>query len=120
MFSSRLCSQHNITDKDSVVYHFIYRDTVIYKTDTVKVRLYVYADTLQTEPDTQTPSSEKRNRRINTSNWGIGPSAGAYYSPFNGFDVNFGFGIQYYFISIPSFRNPHMKNRGSRSHIHHP
>ncbi len=36
---------------------------------------------------------------------------GAYYSPYHGFDVNVGFGVQYYLFAIPTFRNPHMGNR---------
>jgi hypothetical protein len=102
--------------RDSVIYHLIYRDTIIYKHDTVKIRHYVYTDTLPEAPNTSASAAvetRKRKRLINPNSWGIGPSIGAYYSPFNGYDVNIGFGIQYYFLAIPTFRNPHMKHARS-------
>jgi hypothetical protein len=95
--------------KDSVVYRFIYRDTMIYRYDTVRIKHYVHSDTLWTTP--VAAPAPKRKGLIDRSNWGIGPSVGAYYSPFNGFDVNVGFGIQYYLFAVPSFRNPHLGHK---------
>jgi hypothetical protein len=104
------------TIKDSVIYHVIYRDTIIYKHDTVTIKHYVYTDTIkQSLTNAVTAVNAPRKRRlINPNAWGIGPSVGAYYSPFNGFDVNIGFGVQYYFLAIPNFRNPHMKTKRAR------
>ncbi|MBS1506612.1 MAG: hypothetical protein JSS79_08205 [Bacteroidetes bacterium] len=101
--------------KDSVVYKITYRDTVIhrYKYDTVRIKHYVHTDTVWTNPVAEAPAP-KRKHAINPNNWGIGPSVGAYYSPINGFDVNIGFGIQYYILAIPSFRNPHLGHRRNR------
>jgi hypothetical protein len=98
-------------EKDSIVYKIIYRDTVIYRYDTVRVKHYVHSDTLWTTPTVAVV--EKKKGLINRNNWGIGPSVGAYYSPFNGFDVNIGFGVQYYLFAIPSFRNPHTGHKRS-------
>jgi len=101
--------------KDSVVYKITYRDTVIhrYKYDTIRVKHYVHSDTVWANPVVETLAPRKRHA-INPNNWGIGPSVGAYYSPINGFDVNIGFGIQYYILAIPSFRNPHLGHRRNR------
>jgi hypothetical protein len=99
--------------KDSVVYRFIYRDTMIYRYDTVRIKHYVHSDTLWTTP--VVAASPKRKGVIDRNNWGIGPSIGAYYSPFNGFDVNVGFGIQYYLFAVPSFRNPHLGHKRNRN-----
>ncbi|HEY8935248.1 MAG TPA: hypothetical protein VIM65_08505 [Cyclobacteriaceae bacterium] len=108
-------AQINIIHKDSIVYHFVYRDTVIYRYDTVQIRHYVHTDTLEhiNHPVAATEQGRKK-RLINQNNWGIGPSVGAYYSPFNGFDLNIGFGIQYYLLSVPSFRNPHLGHRKNK------
>jgi hypothetical protein len=102
----------NGNTRDSIVYKIIYRDTVIYRYDTVRVKHYVHSDTLWTTPTVavaENPATGQAGKRgvINRNSWGIGPSVGAYYSPFNGFDVNIGFGVQYYLFAIPSFRNPH-------------
>ena len=88
----------------------IYRDTIIYRYDTVRVRHYVHSDTLWSPAPVATISNgvAKKKKVINPSNFGIGPSVGAYYSPFNGFDINIGFGVQYYFLSIPTIRKPHL------------
>ncbi len=101
--------------KDSVVYRFIYRDTVVfkYKYDTIRIAHYIHSDTLWTTPTVKPVTSQKKHV-INPNSWGIGPSLGAYYSPFNGFDVSIGFGIQYYFLAIPSFRNPHLGHKRKR------
>ena len=104
--------------KDSVVMRVTYRDTIIYRYryDTIRVKHYVHSDTVWTTPTVQIamePTSKKKHL-INPNNWGIGPSVGAYYSPINGFDVNIGFGIQYYLLAIPSFRNPHLGHRRNR------
>lgn len=111
----RLHAQNNIQYKDSIVYRITYRDSIIYRYDTVHIRHITFSDTLKS-PSAVTPVATVRKKRlINPNAWGIGPSVGAYYSPFNGFDVNIGFGVQYYFLAIPSFRNPHMKHaRGRR------
>ena len=101
--------------QDSIKYRITYRDTVIYKYDTVnvtyKVKHYLHTDT------TIVDNVKRKKHSINTNNWGIGPSFGTYYSPINGFDLNIGFGIQYYFSAIPGFskaRNPHMGRRNRR------
>jgi len=98
--------------RDSIVYKIIYKDTVIYRYDTVHIKHYIHSDTIYSkaglEPITPT---EKKKGLINSAQWGIGPSIGAYYSPFNGFDMNIGFGIQYYFLAIPTIRNPHLGHR---------
>lgn len=102
--------------KDSVVYRITYRDTVVYKYkyDTIRIKHYVHSDTVWAAPKVAAvsiPPSEKKKRLINPNSWGIGPSVGAYYSPYNGFDVNIGFGVQYYLLAIPSFRNPHFGHK---------
>jgi hypothetical protein len=110
-------AQSNMVYRDSVVKRIIYRDTIIYKQvfrhDTVRIRHYIFSDTLHESktPVVQVASEVKKKKLINPNNWGIGPSVGAYYSPINGFDVNIGFGIQYYMLAIPSFRNPHLGHR---------
>jgi hypothetical protein len=107
-------AQEKLT-KDSIVYRISYRDTVIYKYDTVKIRFYVRTDTVWNN-DTVNPASapSQKKRAFNPNAWGIGPTAGAYYSPINGFDVNIGFGVQYYLFAVPTFRNPHMKVKRQR------
>jgi hypothetical protein len=107
-YPSKVLSQNQVLVKDTLVYRITYRDTVIYKHDTVRIRHFVYSDTVNAGYKSAIP---KKKRLINPNAWGIGPSVGAYYSPFNGFDINLGFGVQYYFLAIPSFRNPHMKNK---------
>lgn len=97
--------------KDSTVYRITYRDTIIYKYDTVQIRHYVHSDTLWSPAPVATGNAPARKRKvINPNNFGIGPSVGAYYSPFNGFDINIGFGVQYYFLSIPTIRKPHLRH----------
>jgi hypothetical protein len=107
-------AQTNIIHKDSVVYNFIRRDTIVYKYDTVRVRFFVKADTLRSGVTVALAEPAKKRKLLNPNNWGIGPSIGAYYSPFHGFDVNVGFGVQYYLLSIPTFKNPHMGHVRSR------
>jgi hypothetical protein len=102
-------AQKNSVHKDSVVYTISYRDTVIYRYDTVRIKYYVSVDTVRENSTAIQAAQVKPKKKFNPSSWGIGPSVGAYYSPFNGFDMNIGFGIQYYFFAVPSFRNPHMK-----------
>jgi len=103
-------SQQHPTMKDTIIYRTIYRDTIVYKYDTVRVRHYVHSDTLWSPAPASVANTgpAKKKRVINPTNFGIGPSIGAYYSPFNGFDINIGFGVQYYFLSIPTIRKPHM------------
>jgi len=102
-------------NKDSVVRRIIYRDTIIYRYDTVRIKHYIHSDTLWGNPNVQTIApTPKKKGAINPNNWGIGPMFGAYYSPVNGFDVNIGFGVQYYLLAIPSFRNPHMGRKRNR------
>lgn len=114
---SAVCScygQKNSVVQDSIVRRIIYRDTIIYrqifKHDTVRIRHFVFSDTVKTEQaiSKSDDSPVRKKRLINPNNWGIGPSVGAYYSPINGFDVNIGFGVQYYLLAVPSFRNPHL------------
>ncbi len=97
--------------KDSVVYRITYRDTVVYRYDTVRIKHFVHSDTLWTTPSSIVATPPRKKHGINPNNWGIGPSVGAYYSPYNGFDVNIGFGIQYYLLAVPSFRNPHLGHK---------
>jgi hypothetical protein len=80
----------------------------------VHVRHFVFSDTVRVDQPTVSKSDDSPVRKkhlINPNNWGIGPSVGAYYSPINGFDINIGFGVQYYLLAIPSFRNPHLGHR---------
>jgi hypothetical protein len=103
-------SQQKIIYRDSVVYRISYRDTMIYKYDTVKIRLYVQSDTIwNSKGPNPVPAKAPKAKFFNPNAWGIGPTVGAYYSPFNGFDINLGFGVQYYLFAVPSFRKPHMK-----------
>jgi hypothetical protein len=117
LVNSNIQSQNHLVYKDSVVRRIVYRDTIIirqvFRHDTVRIRHFVFSDTIkETQPSViQTNTSSHKKRLINPNNWGIGPSVGAYYSPINGFDVNIGFGIQYYMLAIPSFRNPHLGHR---------
>jgi hypothetical protein len=104
-------AQEKPMTKDSITYRHIYRDTIIYRYDTIRVKFYVRTDTVWASTDQVTADSKKRKTLFNPNSWGIGPSAGAYYSPFNGFDVNIGFGIQYYLFAVPSFRNPHLRTK---------
>ena len=110
--------QKNIVYKDSVVYHITIRDTIVYRYDTVRIKHFIHSDTLWNSPNALTISTAapKRHGWYNPNSWGIGPMLGAYYSPFHGFDVNIGFGIQYYLFAVPSFRNPHMgyRKKGKR------
>jgi hypothetical protein len=105
-------AQTRVIYKDSIVKRIIYRDTIIYKHDTVKLRHFIYTDTVRenTNASPIKSVSQRKRKMLNPNSWGIGPTLGAYYSPINGFDVNIGFGIQYYILSVPSFRNPHMKH----------
>ncbi len=106
-------TQKNFVTKDSVVYKITFRDTIVYRYDTVRIRHFIHSDTVSTSPGAAVVSAvaPKRKGWYNPNSWGIGPSVGAYYSPFHGFDVNIGFGVQYYLFAIPSFRNPHMGGR---------
>ncbi|MBX7127419.1 MAG: hypothetical protein K1X47_17115 [Cyclobacteriaceae bacterium] len=110
----------NPTPRDSVVWRIVYRDTIIYRHDTVRLRHYVFTDTVRAGAPANavvantTSTTRPARRKLSALNWGIGPSIGTYYSPYHGFDVNVGFGIQYYFFSIPSFRNPHMAQGRTR------
>jgi hypothetical protein len=107
--AKKAMAQKNILHKDSIVYNISFRDTVIYRYDTIQVKYYVRTDTVRENTTVTQAGPVKRKRKYNPNSWGIGPSVGAYYSPFNGFDMNIGFGIQYYLFAVPSFRNPHMK-----------
>ena len=104
--------ERTLVKKDSVVYNITFRDTVIYRYDTVRIKHFVHSDTAWLpSPGRPAGPLEKKKKIINPSNFGIGPSVGAYYSPFNGFDVNIGFGVQYYFLSIPTIRKPNMGHK---------
>ena len=102
--------------RDTIIYNVNYRDTVIYRYETVLIKQYVFSDTLQSAKPMVASSNlpTRKKRAINPYNWGIGPSVGAYYSPYHGFDINIGFGVQYYLLSVPSFRNPHMGHKRTR------
>jgi hypothetical protein len=106
-------SQGRPVFKDSVVYRFIFRDTIVYRYDTVRIKHYVHSDTVGIVPfaPALANTAPKRKGWYNPNSWGIGPMVGAYYSPYHGFDLNVGFGVQYYLFAVPSFRNPHMGNR---------
>ena len=93
--------------KGSIVYRITYRDTTIYRFDTIRIKHYIHSDTLWAPQRTSVASSPTKRNWLSPSNFGIGPSVGAYWSPINGFDLNLGFSIQYYILSIPSFRRPH-------------
>jgi hypothetical protein len=101
--------------KDTVIYKVSYRDTVIYRYETVLIKQYVYSDTLKSTESIVAGSSAatKKKRKLNPTNWGIGPSAGVLYSN-HGFDAYLGFGVQYYMFAVPSFRNPHMGHKKTR------
>ena len=107
-------SQKKTIYKDSVVYKIIFRDTIVYRYDTVRIKHYLHSDTLWT-PANPAPAQPTKHAWYNSNAWGIGPMVGAYYSPFHGYDVNVGFGIQYFLFAVPNFRstrNPHMGSRG--------
>ena len=98
--------------KDSIAYRIIFRDTIVYRYDTVRIKHYIHSDTVGIAPFAMGVNTvPKRKGWYNPNSWGIGPMVGAYYSPYHGFDVNVGFGVQYYLFAVPSFRNPHMGNR---------
>jgi hypothetical protein len=111
LISPLISFSQKASSKDSVIYNVIYHDTVIYRYDTVRIKRYVYLDTLGAKPIAAIAVEPHKRGVINRNNWGIGPSVGAYYSPFDGFDVNIGFGIQYYLFAVPSFRNPHLGHK---------
>ncbi|MEQ1587044.1 MAG: hypothetical protein ABL895_14250 [Cyclobacteriaceae bacterium] len=94
--------------RDTVIYNVTYRDTVIYRYETVLIKQFVYSDTIRS---TSVASNKKKG--LNSNNWGIGPSVAAYYSPYHGFDVAVGFGVQYYMFAVPSFRTPHTGRKKS-------
>lgn len=102
---------------DSVVYKITFRDTIVYRYDTVHIKHYIHSDTLwtSTKPPIVAPAGPIRKGWYNPNSWGIGPMVGAYYSPFHGWDASVGFGIQYFLFAVPNFkspRNPHMGSRG--------
>lgn len=71
--------------KDTVIYNYIYKDTVIYV------------------------NKAKENKEVDLSNWGIGPYAGIdySYSPQYGegvWNYSFGFGVSYYIYRFPNFK----------------
>ncbi len=101
--------------RDTIVYHVVYRDTIVYRYDTVRIRRYISSDTLWNGPSPIAKVEPPRKKGwYNPNSWGIGPMVGAYYSPYHGFDVNIGFGVQYYLFAVPSFRNPHMGSRKAK------
>jgi len=111
-----MVSVYSIAQKriiDTVVYNVIRKDTIvhIYTYDTIRIKHYIHSDTVYTSTSNTDITVPKKKGLINSAQWGIGPSIGAYYSPINGFDMNIGFGVQYYFLSIPSIRNPHLGHR---------
>ena len=102
-------SQGKTVYKDSVLYRITFRDTIIYRYDTVWIKHYIHSDT-----SASASAAPNAKGLFNRNSWGIGPMVGAYYSPYHGFDVNVGFGVQYYLFAVPSFRNPHMGSRKGR------
>ncbi len=97
--------------KDTVVYRYTYKDTIVYNVvnDTIRRKIiHYYSDTVSAE------YIDKKKAVLNPDNFGFGPSLGAYYSPYHGFDVIFGFSIQYCFFSAQTFRKPTFKNKRSR------
>jgi hypothetical protein len=104
-------AQEKATSKDSVIFRRIYRDTIIYQYDTIRIKYYIHTDTVWTSAAQVAAETRKKKTFINPNSWGIGPSLGAYYSPYSGFDINIGFGIQYYLFAVPSFRNPHLRDK---------
>jgi hypothetical protein len=101
--------------KDTVIYKITYRDTVIYRYETVLIKQFVYSDTIRsTDVATSSGIPEKKKKAFNANNWGIGPSLAAYYSPYHGFDIAIGFGVQYYLFAVPSFRTPHMARKSKK------
>ena len=109
-------AQTNIVYKDSIVYKIAFRDTTIYQYNTVRINRYVHSDTIKLSSGvTQTPATTSVKKGLmNGNNWGVGPTAGAYYSPYNGFDINIGFGVQYFLFTLSGNRNPHMGHRRSK------
>jgi len=103
-----LYSQQN---RDTVIYKITYRDTVIYRYETVLIKQFVYSDTIRSNDPSN--SANLKQKAFNSNNWGIGPSLAAYYSPYHGFDVAIGFGVQYYLWAVPSFRTPHTARKKS-------
>lgn len=107
--------------------NYLIKDSTIYKIDTVYIYKYITIDTVYghqkptADPNSsQTPAEQhaalkKGKLEFNTSNLGIGPSFGAYYSPFNGFDMIVGFSVQYFLTSLPvKWRRAHMAMHHNR------
>ncbi len=94
--------QNCFAQRDTIIYNIKYVDTVIY------IKRYIYVDTVGVSPHHASSNS--------SSNWGIGPTFGAYYSPYNGFDINIGFGIQYYMFNkfFNRTKNPHTGQKAKR------
>ena len=111
--SQNAFSQGKTVYKDSVAYRITFRDTIVYRYDTIRIKHYVHSDTIGIGPYAPPLAYDvpKRKGWYNPNSWGIGPMVGAYYSPYHGFDLNVGFGVQYYLFAVPSFRNPHMGSR---------
>lgn len=105
-----LYSQQN---RDTVIYKITYRDTVIYRYETVLIKQFVYSDTIRSNAPSNSANLKQKKKAFNSNNWGIGPSLAAYYSPYHGFDVAIGFGVQYYLWAVPSFRTPHTARKKS-------
>lgn len=99
--------------RDTVIYNVTYRDTVIYRYETVLIKQFVYSDTIRSTDPTNSEIPKQKKKAFNSNNWGIGPSLAAYYSPYHGFDVAIGFGVQYYLWAVPSFRTPHTARKKS-------
>jgi hypothetical protein len=105
-YSSTSIAQNKIV-KDTIIYRTIFRDTIVYRYDTVRIKHFVHSDTVWSAPSASEVPAATKKKGLNPNSWGIGPSLGAYYSPYNGFDINIGFGIQYYLFAIPTIKNPH-------------
>lgn len=88
--------------KDTMLYRVTYKDTVIYRS------FYKYKEEAMDKPFVE----KQKKIKFNMDQIGIGPTLGVFYSPYNGFDINVGFGISYYISSIPAIRKPH-KHRHS-------
>lgn len=93
--------------------NYTIRDSVIYVIDTVYVHHYI--DTVVQPVSNNSDKKFKSLLKFNPSNLGVGPSFGGYYSPFHGFDLLLGFGVQYYFTNI-SFGRAKMRHHPGFHH----
>ena len=112
-FQNLIAQNQNRIIKDTIIYRTVIRDSIPYhyRYDTVRIKHFVHSDTVWSAISASERAPAKKTKGLNPNSWGIGPSLGAYYSPYNGFDINIGFGIQYYLFAIPTIKNPHMGHK---------